>query len=129
MAKNNEKFRWLARTAMALVAIIVAAAVAWGVLKERVNNNKARIIVVEENIKSIPATGLRLNTIEGSVNRIKETDLPNIVGDIEYHDDRLYEQEKEVFGLKKEVGYLGEKVDRNYEVQEQILSEIKELRK
>ena len=105
MAKNNEKFRWLAKTAIALVVIIVAAAVAWGVLKERVNNNKARIIAIEE------------------------IDLPNVEGDIEYHDDRLYEQEKEVFGLKKEVGYLGEKVDRNYEVQEQILSEIKELRK
>ncbi len=105
MAKNNEKFRWLVKTAIALVVIIAATAVAWGVLKERVNNNKARIIAIEE------------------------IDLPNIEGDMEYHDDRLYEQEKEVFGLKKEVGYLGEKVDRNYEVQEQILSEIKELRK
>lgn len=105
MAKNNEKFRWFMKTMITLAVIVVAAAIAWGVLKERVNNNKARIIAIEE------------------------IDLPNVEGDIEYHDDRLYEQEKEVFGLKKEVGYLGEKVDRNYEVQEQILSEIKELRK
>lgn len=74
-------------------------------------------------------TGFRLNAVESNVKHIKETELPNIQGDLDYHDDRLYEQEKEVFGLKKEVGYLGEKVDRNYEIQEQILSEIKELRK
>lgn len=69
----------------------------------------------------------RLDTVEGDVKGIKETALPNIEGDIDYHDDRLYEQEKEVFGVKKEIGYLNEKVDRNYKVQEQILEEIKEL--
>lgn len=71
----------------------------------------------------------RLDTVEGDVKRIKNTDLPGIEDDIAYHDDRLYEQEKEVFGLKKEVGYLGEKVDKSLEVQQQILTEIKELRK
>ena len=104
------------KTMITLAVIVVAAAVAWGVLKERVNNNKARIITIEEN------------------------DLPNIIGDVEYHDDRLYEQEKEVFGLKKEFGHLAEKVDRNFkdqqdfqieqrDVQQQILTEIKELHK
>lgn len=73
--------------------------------------------------------GYRLDTVEGKVKSIKETDLPNIEGDIDYHDDRLYEQEKEVFGVKKDIGSLTEKVDRNYEVQEQILKEIKELNK
>lgn len=48
MAKNNEKFRWLAKTAIALVVIIVATAVAWGVLKERVNTNRGRIVKVEQ---------------------------------------------------------------------------------
>lgn len=72
-------------------------------------------------------TGWRLDTVEATVKRIKETDLLNIEGDLDYHDDRLYEQEKEVFGVKKEIGYLNEKVDRNYKVQEQILKEIKTL--
>ena len=74
-------------------------------------------------------TDWRLDTVEGKVKSIKDIDLLNIEGDLDYHDDRLYEQEKEVFGLKKEVGYLGEKVDRSLEVQEQILTEIKELHK
>lgn len=71
----------------------------------------------------------RLDAVESDVKRIKTNDLPGIEDDIDYHDDRLYEQEKEVFGVKKELGYLTEKVDRNYKVQEQILTEIKELRK
>jgi hypothetical protein len=82
----------------------------------------------------------RLNTVEGDVKRIKETALPDIGGDIEYHDDRLYEQEKEVFGLKKEFGHLADKVDRNFKdqqdfqveqklVQKEILDGIKELHK
>lgn len=71
----------------------------------------------------------RLDAVEGDIKRIKETDLPNMEGDLDYHDDRLYEQEKEVFGIQKELGYLNEKVDRNYKVQEQILTEIKALPK
>ncbi len=34
----------------------------------------------------------------------------------------------ELVGVKKDIGYLSEKVDRNYTVQQQILTEIKELR-
>lgn len=52
MAKNNEKFRWLVKTAIALILIVVATAVAWGVLKERVNTNKERIVAVEEKSDS-----------------------------------------------------------------------------
>lgn len=33
----------------------------------------------------------------------------------------------ELVGVKKDIGYLTEKVDRNYTVQQQILKEIKEL--
>ncbi len=90
MAKNNEKFRWLAKTAIALVVIVVATAVAWGVLKERVNNNRDRIVVVEEKAE---------------------------------------ENKTATIGLTKDIGYLTEKVDRNYTVQQQILTEIKELHK
>jgi len=85
-------------------------------------------------------TSYRLNTVEANVKNIKETDLLNIEADYAFHDDRLYEQEKEVFGLKKEFGYLADKVDRNYKdqqvfqiaqksVQKQILEEIQGLRK
>lgn len=69
----------------------------------------------------------RLDTVEGEVKSIKETDLPNIEGDLDYQDDRLYETEKEVFGLKKDIGSLTEKVDKSYDVQKQILTEIKAL--
>ncbi len=80
----------------------------------------------------------RLNTVEGDVKSIKDTDLLNIEGDLNYQDDRLYETEKEVFGLKKEFGYLADKVDRNFKdqqnfqveqklVQKEILDGIKEL--
>lgn len=85
-------------------------------------------------------TGSRLDTVEGKVESIENIGLTNIENDIDYHDDRLYEQEKEVFGLKKEVSHLAEKVDRNFKdqqdfrieqrvVQKQILDEIKEIRK
>ncbi len=81
----------------------------------------------------------RLDAVEGDVKRIKDTDLPNIEGDVEYHDDRLYETEREVYGLKKDIGSLSEKVDRNYldqqgfqteqrAVQKDILKGIQELR-
>lgn len=80
----------------------------------------------------------RLDVVEGNIKSIKEIRLPNLEGDLDYHDDRLYEQEKEVFGLKKEFGYLADKVDRNFKdqqnfqieqraVQKDILDGIKEL--
>ncbi len=80
----------------------------------------------------------RLNTVEGDVKSIKETDLPNIKGDLDYQDDRLYETEKEVYGLKKDIGSLADKVDRNFKDQQDfqieqrqgqkdILESIKEL--
>ena len=74
-------------------------------------------------------TGWRLDTVEATVKRIKEIDLPNIEGDNEYHDDRLYEQEKEVFGLKKEVGYLADKVDRNFKDQQSFQIEQRATQK
>ena len=82
----------------------------------------------------------RLDAVEGDVNRIKETDLPNIEGDLDYQDDRLYETEKEIYGIKKDIGSLASKVDRNYKDQQKfqieqrqgqkdILEGIKELHK
>ncbi len=80
----------------------------------------------------------RLNTVEGDVKRIKDTDLLNIEGDLDYHDDRLYETEKEIYGIKKDIGSLASKVDRNFKDQQDfqieqrqgqkdILESIKEL--
>ena len=37
------------------------------------------------------------------------------------------ENRMELVGVKKDIGYLSEKIDRNYTVQQQILDEIKEL--
>ena len=52
----------------------------------------------------------RLNAVEGKVPNIDKNTL-------------------ELVGVKKDIGYLTEKVDRNYTVQQQILTEIKEIRK
>lgn len=60
----------------------------------------------------------RLNTVEGDVKHIKEVKVPEI------NQNKL-----ELVGVKKDIGFLGEKVDRNYTVQQQILTEIKELHK
>lgn len=83
-------------------------------------------------------TSWRLDTVEGKVKSIETNDLPNIEDDIDYHDDRLYEQEKEVLGIKRDIGHLTEKVDRNFKdqqefqveqrtMQKEIIKEIKEL--
>ncbi len=85
-------------------------------------------------------TDWRLDTVEGKVKSIEDNDLPNIEGDIEYHDDRLYETEREVYGVKKDINALSNKVDRNFKdqqsfqieqraVQKEILTSIKELHK
>lgn len=75
MAKNNEKFRWLAKTAIALIIIVVAAAVAWGVLKERVNNNRERIVVVEKKAEENKTSTIELKKdisyIKAAVDRIE----------------------------------------------------------
>ena len=63
------------------------------------------------------AVHYRLNTVEGDVKYIKENDVPSI-----------NENKLELVGVKKDIGYLTEKVDRNYTVQQQILTEIKGLR-
>lgn len=69
MTKNNEKFRWLAKTAIALIVIIVATAVAWGVLKERVNNIRDRIVVVEKKAEENKTASIKL---EKDITYIKE---------------------------------------------------------
>ena len=69
MIKNNEKFRWLAKTAIALIIIIVATAVAWGVLKERVNTNRDRIEVVEKKAEENQTASIELKS---DVKHIKE---------------------------------------------------------
>lgn len=75
MTKNNEKFRWLAKTAIALIVIAIGTAVAWGVLKERVNNNRDRIVVVEKKSESNKTATIELKTdikyIKEAVDRIE----------------------------------------------------------
>ena len=76
MAKNNEKFRWLVKTAIALIVIIVATAVGWGVLKERVNTNRDRIVVVEKKAEENKTATIELKKdityIKQAVDRILE---------------------------------------------------------
>lgn len=75
MAKNNEKFRWLAKTAIALIVIVIATAVAWGVLKERVNNNRDRIVVVEKKAEENKTATIKfekdISYIKKAVDRIE----------------------------------------------------------
>ena len=60
----------------------------------------------------------RLNVVEGDVKHIKEENIPEI-----------NENKLELVGVKKDIGYLSEKVDRNYYIQQQILTEVKELQR
>jgi len=75
VTKNNDKFRWFARTAIFLIVIAVGAAVAWGVLKERVNNNRDRIEVVEKKAQENKETVIRMEEgieyIKKAVDRIE----------------------------------------------------------
>lgn len=75
MAKNNEKLHWLAKTAIVLLAIVATTAVAWGVLKERVNNNRDRIVVVEEKAEKNKTATIELKSdikyIKEAVDRIE----------------------------------------------------------
>jgi len=60
----------------------------------------------------------RLGAVESDVNYIKTEEIP-----------KLDETRMEVVGIKKDIEHLGEKVDRNFTVQQQILVEIKDLRR
>lgn len=130
MTKKNgiKTYVSIAGIAITILLIIVGIVVGYTKLEAKAQNNSEKVDRVETDCSEKVAKTELAPFIE-KIKKIEDVTLPNIEGDIDYHDDRLYEQEKEVFGLKKEVGYLGKKVDRNYEVQEQILSEIKELRK
>lgn len=127
MAKKNGT---LVKIAIALISIILVAVFTaggfWILTAWRLDTVEADIKTVEGSIESIKMDDIpkAIEPIKSNIKSIKETDLPNIEGDIDYHDDRLYEQEKEVFGVKKEIGYLNEKMDRSYKVQEQILKEL-----
>lgn len=70
MTKNNEKIRWLVKTAIVLVVIAVSTAVAWGVLKERVTTNRERIIAVEKKSEENQTATIELKT---DIKYIKET--------------------------------------------------------
>lgn len=76
MAKNNEIFRWVAKIAIGLVVIALGTAVAWGVLKERVNNNRDRIVVIEEKADKYQTETIELRSdvkhIKEAVDRIEE---------------------------------------------------------
>ena len=45
--------------------------------------------------------------------------------DIEGCQDWMSQTGAELVGIKKDIGYLGEKVDRNFDVQQEILREIR----
>lgn len=70
MTKNNEKIRWLVKIAIGLIVIALATAVAWGVLKERVNNNRERIVIVEQKAEANKTSTIGL---EKDVTYIRET--------------------------------------------------------
>ena len=54
--------------------------------------------------------------------------LDRAVSDVKAFSETATGNKMELIGVKKDIGYLTEKVDRNYIVQQQILTEIKELR-
>ena len=47
--------------------------------------------------------------------------------DIEGCQDWMSQTGAELVGIKKDIGFLGEKIDRNSVIQQQILTEIKEI--
>lgn len=48
--------------------------------------------------------------------------------DVDACEETTTENKLELVGVKKDIGYLSEKVDRNYAIQQQILTEIKEMK-
>lgn len=76
MTKNNERIRWLAKIAIGLVIIAIGTAVAWGVLKERVNNNRDRIVKVEQksddNQTAVVEMRADIKYIKKGIDEIKE---------------------------------------------------------
>lgn len=64
----------------------------------------------------------------GSIYAVVHYRLGAVEEDVEACDKTATENKIELVGVKKDIGYLTEKVDRNYTVQQQILTEIKELR-
>ena len=130
MAKKNGIKTYVSIAGIVITILLIIAGIVAGYtkLEAKAQSNSEKVDRVEADCSKKVAKTELAPFIE-KVKKIEDVTLPNLEGDMDYHDDRLYEQEKEVFGLKKEVGYLGEKVDRNYKVQEQILTEIKELHK
>jgi len=76
MAKSNEKIRWLVKTAIVLAVIAIGTAVAWGALKERVNNNRDRIVIVEKKAEENKTATIKLQKdiiyIKEAVDRIEK---------------------------------------------------------
>jgi len=65
----------------------------------------------------------------GSVYAVVHYRLGDVEFDVKAFGDMADENKLELVGVKKDIGYLSEKIDRSYDVQKQILTEIKGLQK
>lgn len=74
--KNNEKFRWLAKIVIYLGTIAIGAAVAWGVIRERVNTNRGRIVAIKQKSDSNQTAIIEMKSdiryIKEGIDEIKE---------------------------------------------------------
>ena len=76
MSKNNEKIWRLARIAITIGTLLVAVAVAYATLRERVNTNRGRIGTVEQKAEDNQTAIVEMKTdikyIKEGIDEIKE---------------------------------------------------------
>ena len=100
MAKNNGKIKIIIAIVtifLTLVGVVISVAKSYFILPIEVAHN------AESNKK----------------------DHKEFKTDIEDCQDWMSQTGAELVGIKKDIGYLGEKVDRNFDVQQEILREIR----
>ena len=97
------------------------------------NNGKIKIIVVIVGavltltgvVMSIAKTYFVIPVEIANNAKNNEEDHKEFKKDIEGCQDWMSQTGKELVGIKKDIGFLGEKVDRNFDVQQEILREIR----
>ena len=99
------------------------------------NNGKIKIIVVIVGalitlagvVMSVAKSYFILPIEVANNAKNNEEDHKEFKADIDDCQDWMSKTGAELVGIKKDIGFLGEKIDRNSVIQQQILTEIKEI--